>query len=140
MYFTWESILRWCIYNKREWKVHFIFFLSDYIQRNIAFNIELPRTYLDYFNLGKIRILLFYKRGHIELVYILQNRVEKGIVYFIWQIIFRAIFLLTLGCLDYTYIFLESLKYKIFLFYMRENMVLVYILQNRVEYGIVYFF
>ena len=31
-------------------------------------------------------------REHTELVYILQNRVEKGIVYFFLQIIFRAIF------------------------------------------------
>ena len=41
------------------------------------------------------------------------------------QIIFRFIF--------------DSLKYRISVFYMREPMELVYILQNKVELGIVYF-
>ena len=63
--------------------MHCILFLTDYIQSNIAFNMGLPRIYLDYFDSGKIRISLFYMRGHIELVYILQNRVETGTVYFI---------------------------------------------------------
>ena len=72
-------------------------------------------------------------REHIELVYILQNRVEKGIVYFLWQIIFSAILLLTLGCLDNIYIFFYLLKYRISVFYMREHTELVYIPQNRVE-------
>ena len=72
-------------------------------------------------------------RDHIELVYILQNKVEKGIVYFVWQIIFRTIFLLTLGFIDNIYIYFVSLKYRISVFYIREHMELVYVLQNRVE-------
>ena len=71
------------ILQKRVEKGILYFFLSDYIQSNIAFNIGLPRKYLDYFDSGKIRISVFFMRGHIELVYILQKRVQKGIVYFI---------------------------------------------------------
>ena len=76
----------------------------------------------------------------MELVYILQKRVEYGIVYFFRQIIFRGILLLTLGFLDHIYIIFDSLKYRISVFYMREHMELVYILKNRVEKGIVYYF
>ena len=61
---------------------HCIFFLTNYIQSNFDFNIGVPRLYLDFFDSGKIRISVFYMREHIELVYLLQNRVEKGIVYF----------------------------------------------------------
>ena len=63
-----------------------------------------------------------------------------GIVYYFGQIIFREILLLTLGCLDNIQNIFDSLKYKISVFYMREHMKLVHILQNRVEEGIVYFF
>ena len=76
---------------------------------------------------------------HIVLVYKLQNRVEKGIVYFS-DILYSEQFFLTLGCVDNIYIFLDSRKIRISVFYMREHMELVYILQNRVEKGIVYFF
>ena len=47
-----------------------------------SFNFGMHRYYLDFFDSRKIRISVFYIREHIELVYILQNRVEKGIVYF----------------------------------------------------------
>ena len=57
-------------------------FLIDYIQRNFVFNIGVSRLYLDFFDSGKIRISVFYMREHTELVYILQNKVEYGIVYF----------------------------------------------------------
>ena len=61
---------------------HCIFFLRDYIQSNIVYNIVVPRKYLDFFDSGKIKISVFYIREHIELVYIVPNGVEKGIVYF----------------------------------------------------------
>ena len=57
-------------------KVHCIIFMTDYIQSKFDFNIGVPRLYLDFFESGKIRISVFYMREHIELVYILQNRVE----------------------------------------------------------------
>ena len=79
-------------------------------------------------------------REHIELVYILEKRVEKGIVYFLRQIIFREILFLTLGCLDNIYIFFDSRKITISVFYMREHTEFVYTLENRVELFIVYFF
>ena len=79
-------------------------------------------------------------REHIEVLYILQKRLEKGIVYFFWQIVFRTILLLTLGCLDNIQISFYSRKIRISVFYIREQTELVYIRQNRVEKGIVYFF
>ena len=60
----------------------------------------MPTLYFNFLNSGKIRISVFFIREHVELVYVLQNRVESGIVYFLGQIIFRAILILTLGCLD----------------------------------------
>ena len=57
-------------------------FLTDYIQRDFAFNIGVPRLYLHFFDSGKIRFSVFYMKEHIELVYILQKNIEKGIVYF----------------------------------------------------------
>ena len=65
-----------------------------------SFNFCAPRYYLDFIYTRKFRNFVFYVREHIELVYILQNRVEKGIVYFFRQIIFRAILFLTLVFLD----------------------------------------
>ena len=70
------------ILQNRVEKKHCIFFLTDYFQSNCVFNIGVPRLYLELFDSRKIRISVFYMREHIELVYILQNRGEKGIVYF----------------------------------------------------------
>ena len=53
--------------------------MTDYIQRNFSFIIGVPRLYLDFFDSGKIRISVFYMREHIEVVYILQNIVEKAL-------------------------------------------------------------
>ena len=116
-----------------------------YVFWQIIFRAILLSTlgYLDniyiFFYSRKIRISVFYMRKHIELVYILQNRIEKGIVYFFCQITFRAIFLLALGYLEYIYIFFYLHKIRISVFHMREHNELVYILQRRVEKGIVYF-
>ena len=71
------------VYSQKQSTIgHCIFFLTDYIQSNFVFNLRMPRNYLDFFDLGKSRISVFYMIEHIEMVYILQNRVEKGIVYF----------------------------------------------------------
>ena len=93
-----------------------------------------------FFDSRKIKISVFYMREHTELVYILQNEVEEGIVYFFWQTIFRAILLSTFGCLGNMQISFDSRKFRISVFYMREHIELVYILKNTVEKGIVYFF
>ena len=61
---------------------HCIFFLTDYIQSNFIFNIGVPKIYFDFFDSGTIIISVFHMRELIKLVYILQNRVEKGIVNF----------------------------------------------------------
>ena len=66
-------------------------------------------------------------------MYILQKRVEYGIVYTFGQNIFITILLLTLGCLDNIYIFFDSRKIRISVFYMREHTEFVYIPQNTVE-------
>ena len=89
------------------------------------------------FDSRKIRISVFYMTEHIELFYILQNGVEKNIVYIFCQTIFRAILLLTLDCLGSIQNVFNSHKIRISLFYMRENIELVYILQNRVQNGAV---
>ena len=65
-----------CLYTQKNRIDHCIFFLRDYIQSNIVYNIVVPRKYLDFFDSGKIKFSVFYIREHIELVYILQNRVE----------------------------------------------------------------
>ena len=62
-----------------------------------SFNIEVPRLYLDFFDSFKIRISVFYMREHIELVYILQNRVEIGIVYFFLADYIQSNFALNIG-------------------------------------------
>ena len=139
MYFIFYSILSCCIYSKKSRIGHCIFILTDYIQSNFVFNIVVPREYFDFFDSGKIRISVFYLGEHIDVVYILQKRVEKAILYFFCQIIFRAILLLTLGCLENIQIFFSSGKIRISVFQMRGHIELVYILQNRVEKGIVYF-
>ena len=51
---------------------HCIFFLTNYIQSNVVFNIGVPRQYLDIFDSGRIRISVIYIREHIELVCMLQ--------------------------------------------------------------------
>ena len=62
--------------------MHYIFFLTDYIQSNFVFKIGVPRLYFDFFDSCKIGISVFNMREHIDLVYTLQNRVEKCILYF----------------------------------------------------------
>ena len=109
------------------------FFLTDYIQSSFVFNIGVPTEYLDFFDLCNIRISVFYMRAQTEFVYILQKRVEKGIVYIFSRSILREILFLTFGCLDNIYIFFYSLKYRISVFYMREHIELMYVLQIRVE-------
>ena len=89
------------VYTPKQSRIrHCIFFPMDYIQSNFLLPLGCLDIILIFFESRKIRILVFYMREHIELVYILQNKVEKGIVCFFSQIIFRAILLLTLGCLD----------------------------------------
>ena len=71
------------VYTPKQSRIeHSIFFLTDYIQQNFVFHIGMPRLYLDFFDSGKIRISVFHMREYFELMYILQNRVENGIVYF----------------------------------------------------------
>ena len=94
LYFKWESIWSWCLYSKTKWNKALYIFSNRLYSERFSFNFGPPRYYLDFFDLGKIRISVFYIREHIEFVCILENRVEKGIVYFFWQIIFRAILLL----------------------------------------------
>ena len=71
------------VYTSKQSRIgHSIFFPTDYIQRNFVFHIGMPRLYLDFFDSGRIRISVVYLREHIELMYVLQNRVENGLVYF----------------------------------------------------------
>ena len=53
-----------------------MFFVTDDIQSILIFNIVWPRKYLDFFFSAKVRISVFYIRERMEMVYILQNRVE----------------------------------------------------------------
>ena len=133
--------------------IEFVYILQNRVEKGIVYFLwqiifkaiflltlwYLYNVYIFFYS-SKIRISVFYMREHIELVYILQNRVEKGIVYFLWHIKLRTISLLTLECLDNIYIFFYSRKIRTSVFYMREHIELVYILQNRVEIGIVYIF
>ena len=127
-------------YSKTENKKALYIFPNRVYSEPFSFNFGVPRYYVDFFRLRKIRISVFYMIEHVELVYIPQNKVKKGIVYFFLEIIFRAILLLTLGCLNNIQTFLDPRKFRISLFYMREHSELVYIHQKRIEQGIVYFF
>ena len=43
------------VYTPKQSRIgHCIFFLTDYIQRNFVFNIGVPRSYVDFFDSGKI--------------------------------------------------------------------------------------
>ena len=44
-----------------------------------SFNVGVPKYYLDFFDSRKIRISLFYMKEHIELEYIIRNRVERAL-------------------------------------------------------------
>ena len=61
----------------------------------------MPRLYLDFFDSGKTRICVFYMREHIELMYVLQNRVENGDVFFFLTDYIQSHFVLSLGRLDF---------------------------------------
>ena len=68
-------------------------------------------------------------REHIELVYIIQNKVEKGIVYFLTDYINRN-FAFNIGVPRFNLDFFDSLKYRISVFYNGQHTDLVYILQT----------
>ena len=72
-------------------------------------------------------------REHIELVYILQNRVEKSIVYFFLTYYIQSHFVSNIGAPKKYLDFFDSRKIRISVFYIREHIDLVYIFQNRVE-------
>ena len=57
--------------------------MTNYIQNNFAFNIGFLDNNKIFFDSRKNRISVFYMRENTELVYILQKKVEKGIVYFL---------------------------------------------------------
>ena len=60
-----------------------LYIFSDRLHsEQFFFYIRVPRKYLYFFDSRKTTISVFYMREHTELVYILQNRVEKGTVYF----------------------------------------------------------
>ena len=101
---------------KQSRKGHCIFLLTEYFQRKFAFYLGEPILYLDFFDSHKIKISVFYVREHIELVYILQNRVQECIIYFFWEIILRAILFLTLRCLNNILIFSIRVKLEVVYF------------------------
>ena len=72
------------VYTPKQSRIgHCIFFLTDYIQSNFAFTLGgLDNIEVSFYS-RIFRISVFYMREHTELVYILQNRVEYGIVYFL---------------------------------------------------------
>ena len=59
-----------------------MFFLTEYIQSHFLLTFERLDIIYFLFVSRKIKISVFYMREHIELMYILKNRAEKGIVYF----------------------------------------------------------
>ena len=71
-------------------------------------------------------------REHIEFMYKVQNRVDKGIVYFLTDYI-NSNFSFNIGVPRLYLDVFDSIKYRISVFYIREHMELVYILQNTVE-------
>ena len=79
-YFTGESILSWFIFPKTEQNKALYTFSNRIYPEPFSFNFEVPRYYLDFFNSRKFKISVFYMREHIELVYILHNRVAKRIL------------------------------------------------------------
>ena len=111
-YFIWESY--WVgVYTPKESRIgDCIFSLTDYIQSHFLLTLGHQDIFYIFFDILQYRSSVFYKTERIELAYILQNRVEKGIVYFLWQIILRAILFLTLGFLDYIYIFSIRVKFE----------------------------
>ena len=72
------------VYSPKQSRIgHFIFFLTDYIQRNFVLNIGVPKLCFHFFNSGKIRISVFYMRELMELVYILQNSRKGHCIFFL---------------------------------------------------------
>ena len=69
-------------YTKSESNKALYIFSNRLYSEPFSFNFGATRYYLDFFDSRKIRNSIFYMREHIELVYILLNKVEKGIVYY----------------------------------------------------------
>ena len=71
------------VYTPTQSRIRYcILFLTDYIQSHFLLTLGRPDIIKIFFDSCKFRILVFYIRENIELVYIVQNRVEYGIVYF----------------------------------------------------------
>ena len=114
------------------------FFLTDYIQSNFVFNIQVPRQYVYFFDQGRIRISVFYMREHMELCIYSKTKQNKALYSFSYRV-YSEPFLLIVGVPRY---YLDSFRFpkiRISIFYIREHIELLYILQNRVEQGIVFF-
>ena len=91
------------------------------------------------FDTFKIRISLFYMRENTELVYILQNSLNKALNIFSNRV-YSEPFSFDFGAPRYYLDFFDLFKIRILVYYMRETIELVYILQNRVEKCIKYSF
>ena len=101
--------------------------MTDYIQSILVFNIGVPRQYLDFFNMSKIRISLFYMRENMELVYTQKRRRNGHCIFFLKDYI-QSSFVFNIGVPRKYLDFCNSSKIRISLFYMREHMELVYVL------------
>ena len=78
-------------------------------------------------------------REHTEYIYTPKESIKGHCIFSVTDYI-QSILLSTMGCLNNIYIFIDFRKIRISVFYMREHTELMYILQNRVEYDIAYFF
>ena len=65
---------------KESRRRHCIFFLTDYIQIHSLLTLGRLDIIKIVFDMPEYSISVFYMREHMELVHILQNRVERGIV------------------------------------------------------------
>ena len=74
-----------------------MFFLTDYIQSHFLLTLGHLDIIEIFFDSRKIRISVFYKKENIELVYILQKRVEMGIVYFFLTDYIQSNFAINIG-------------------------------------------
>ena len=71
------------VYTPKQSKIkHCIFFLTDYMQSQLLLTLGRLDIIKIVFDWRKIRISVFYMREHIELVYILQNKVENAFYIF----------------------------------------------------------
>ena len=109
------------------------FFSNRLYSKKFSLNFGVPRYYLNFFRFASNENFgILHERAYLVGVYTPKQSRIRHCMFFLTDYI-QSYFFGMLGRLDIILIFFDSRKIRLSVFYMREHMEFLYILQKRVE-------